>query len=228
MALDIPRIKALLFDVDGTLRDTDEQYVARFARWLHLVKFILPGRDPNRAARRMVMRIETPANFFFSLPDRLGIDDEMAAFGDWLHKRRSRETEHKFLIIPEVQDTLRNLTGHYPMAVVTARGHRGTVAFLDHYGIREHFKHVATAQTCKRTKPRPDPILWVADQLNLPPEACLMIGDTTVDMIAGKSAGAQTVGVLSGFGEEEELRAKGADLILPSVADLPPLLLSNT
>jgi phosphoglycolate phosphatase len=228
MPLDIPRIKALLFDVDGTLRDTDDQYVARFARWLHLVRFILPDRDANRAARRMVMRIETPANFLFSLPDRLGIDDEIAAFGDWLHKRRSRETKHEFLIIPKVQETLVQLAEHFPIAVVTARGHRGTIAFLDHYGITKHFKRIATAQTSKRTKPSPDPILWVAEQLNLPPEACLMIGDTTVDMIAGKSAGAQTVGVLSGFGEEEELRAKGADLILPSVADLAPLLLANT
>jgi phosphoglycolate phosphatase len=49
-----------------------------------------------------------------------------------------------------------------------------------------------------------------------------MIGDTTVDILAGRSAGAQTVGVLCGFGEEPELRRLGADLILertPLLAD---------
>ena len=64
----------------------------------------------------------------------------------------------------------------------------------------------------------------MAENVGVKPENCLMIGDTTVDMRAGVAAGAQTVGVLSGFGEEEELRKTGADLILNSVADLPAVL----
>jgi len=52
-----------------------------------------------------------------------------------------------------------------------------------------------------------------------------MIGDTTVDVRAAKSAGAQTVGVLCGFGNEGELRRIGADLILPSTADVEKVLL---
>jgi phosphoglycolate phosphatase len=49
---------------------------------------------------------------------------------------------------------------------------------------------------------------------------CLMIGDTTVDMRAGKAAGAQTVGVLCGFGERPELERTGANLILESTPEL--------
>ena len=49
---------------------------------------------------------------------------------------------------------------------------------------------------------------------------CLMVGDTAVDIRAGKAAGAQTAGVLCGFGEEKELRRAGAGLILSSTADL--------
>ena len=56
--------------------------------------------------------------------------------------------------------------------------------------------------------------------MGVAPESCLMIGDTTVDMRAGKSAGAQTMGVLCGFGEEGELRRTGADAILKSTAEL--------
>jgi phosphoglycolate phosphatase-like HAD superfamily hydrolase len=47
-----------------------------------------------------------------------------------------------------------------------------------------------------------------------------MIGDTTVDILAGKSAGAQTVGLLCGFGTETELRKAGADLIVPDLSEL--------
>jgi phosphoglycolate phosphatase-like HAD superfamily hydrolase len=57
------------------------------------------------------------------------------------------------------------------------------------------------------------------------PEECLMIGDTTVDIYAGRAAGAQTVGVLCGFGEEKELRRAGADLILPTTTELERYLL---
>lgn len=51
-----------------------------------------------------------------------------------------------------------------------------------------------------------------------------MVGDTTVDIRAGKAAGAQTAGVLSGFGHARELQSAGADLILPSAADLLEVL----
>ncbi len=51
-----------------------------------------------------------------------------------------------------------------------------------------------------------------------------MIGDTTVDIQAGRAAGAQTIGVLCGFGEEEELRRKGADMILTETAEVIQVL----
>ena len=63
--------------------------------------------------------------------------------------------------------------------------------------------------------------------MGVEPAECLMIGDTTVDMRAGKSAGAQTVGVLCGFGEEDELWHKGADVILKSTPELANLLLKQ-
>jgi N-acetyl-D-muramate 6-phosphate phosphatase len=54
-----------------------------------------------------------------------------------------------------------------------------------------------------------------------------MVGDTPIDIRAGRAAGAQTIGVLCGFGEREELLRAGADLILDSTADLPTVLLKN-
>ncbi len=225
MPLDIKRIQALCFDVDGTLRDTDDQYMLRFARWLRPFRFLFPDRDTNKPARWLVTTAETPANFIFGLPDRFGIDDELAAVGDWLHRKGLLKAHKEFMIIPGTIESLTALGQHYPQAVVTARGQRGTLAFLEHYQLSSHFQAIATAQTAKRTKPKPDPILWAAARTGVPPENCLMIGDTTVDIQAGKAAGAQTVGVLCGFGEAAELKRAGADLILPSIAELPALLL---
>jgi phosphoglycolate phosphatase len=71
-----------------------------------------------------------------------------------------------------------------------------------------------------RLKPHPAPLRHAAAQLNIPIQNCLMVGDTTVDVLAGRRAGAQSVAVLCGFGERRELERAGAHLILDSTAEL--------
>jgi phosphoglycolate phosphatase len=110
------------------------------------------------------------------------------------------------------------------MAVVSARDEHGTMAFLEQFDLVKYFDVIITGLSAERTKPYPDPVLLAAKKMNVAPENCLMIGDTTVDMRAGKSAGTQTVGVLCGFGEEPELRRMGADMILKDTSKLAGVL----
>ena len=218
MQLDLARVRALCFDVDGTLSDTDDLYTARVTRLLPRFLF----RDPERVARRFVMWIESPGNALMGIPDRFGLDDELAAVVNWMYRHR-RKRWKRYLLIPGVDAMLAQLHGRFPMAVVSARDERGTRAFLDHFNLTRYFDVVVTALTAAHTKPYPDPIIYAAQKMGVAPESCLMIGDTTVDMRAGKSAGAQMVGVLCGFGEEEELTRTGADAILKSTAEVGEL-----
>jgi beta-phosphoglucomutase-like phosphatase (HAD superfamily) len=119
---------------------------------------------------------------------------------------------------------LAQLHGRFPMAVVSARGVRNTHAFLKQFELTPYFQSVVTALTCEHTKPYPDPVLYAARQMGVPPENCLMIGDTTVDILAGIAAGAQTAGVLCGFGQHTELRRAGAHVILPATPLLTEIL----
>ena len=98
--------------------------------------------------------------------------------------------------------------------------------FLEQFNLHPFFDFIVTAHTCEYTKPYPHPIIWAARQMNVQPEECLMIGDTTVDIRAAKAAGAQSVGVLCGFGQENELNQSGADLILGSTSLLADILLT--
>ena len=219
MSLDLTRVKALCFDVDGTLSDSDDLYA-------QMVSFLFPRilfKDPNQSARRFVMWIEAPGNALLSLADRLAIDDEMTAIIDWMSRHRIRSPK-KFLLVPGVGEMLKQLHGHYPMAVVSARDESGTMAFLEQFGLVKYFDTIITNLSAEHTKPYPDPILLAAKRMNVAPENCLMIGDTTVDIRAGKSAGAQTVGVLCGFGEESELRNMGADMVLENTPMLVELI----
>jgi len=225
MPLALSRIQAICFDVDGTLRDTDDQYTARFAKLFRPFRLLLPGRDADKFARWFVMTVESPANWVFSIPDRLNLDDEFARLGEWFNRKHK---DRHYLLIDGVREMLADLSIRYPLAVVSARPRRGTVDFLDHFGLTPYFKCVASGQTAPRTKPFPDPILWAAKQMGVKPEQCLMVGDTTVDIRAGKAAKAQTVGVLCGFGERAELKRAGVDLILEGTWELGRVLLNES
>jgi HAD superfamily hydrolase (TIGR01509 family) len=226
MPLDASRIRALCFDIDGTLRDTDDQYVARLERYLKPLRIFFPTHRISRMARWLVMQLEGPGNFLISLPDRMGFDEFVWKLMQRFASQRDNK-QGRHAIIAGAQTTLEMLADRFPMAVVTARSHRATVDFLHYSGLSDHLTCIASALTTKRGKPHPAPILWAAQQMNVPPEACLMIGDTKMDILAGKAAGAQTVGVLSGFGTEKELRNCGADEILGSIRELLPLILQN-
>lgn len=222
MALDISRIKALCFDVDGTLSDTDDLYVHKIARFFPRFLF----KDPQHAARRFVMWVEAPGNALLGLTDTIGLDDEIAAIVEWISRHQKRQSK-TFWLIPGVDKMLARLQGYYPMAIVSARDEDGTMRFLKQFDLEKYFDVVVTGQSAEHTKPYPDPILLAAKRMNIKPEDCVMIGDTTVDMRAGKSAGTQIVGVLCGFGEEPELRRKGANLIVKSTSELADVLLEN-
>lgn len=224
MSLDLSKIQALCFDVDGTLNDTDDQYVEKAAQYFKLLRFLLPGHDYKLAARRFVMWAEAPGNLLLGMPDMLGLDDELAKVSHWISQHHKARIRH-FLPVAGIQQMLEKLYPHYPMSVVSARDETTSREFLRQVGIEQYFISVAGAQTVARTKPYPDPIFWAAQKMGVAPENCLMIGDTTVDIQAGKAAGAQTVGVLCGFGEEEELRRRGANEIVQSTPQLVELLL---
>lgn len=220
MPLNTSRVAGLIFDMDGTLSDTDDQMVDRLTQLLRPLRPLLPGKNAQAVARWLVMAVETPGNFIYGIPDRLGLDDKL----DYLHNAIIRcsksQTHPHFRIITGVEAMLANLAARYPLALVSVRDRRGTNAFIEQYHLAPFFKAVATSLTCRRTKPFPDPLLWAAEQMGVPATGCVMIGDTAVDVRAGKAAGAQTVGVLCGFGTMNELLRVGADAIIQSTADL--------
>ena len=223
MPLDISRVKALCFDVDGTLSDTDDYYANKIAAFLPPFLF----RDPVHTARRLVMWIESPGNALLGFADRIGIDDEMVALIDWLNRHRKSPLK-KYLIVPGVEEMFKLMQGRYPMAVVSARDEKSTMRFLTQFDLCNYFEVIVTGLSAPHTKPYPDPIFLAAQRMGVQPHECVMIGDTTVDMRAGKAAGAQTIGVLCGFGEEPELRQLGADLILKSTGDLTAVFNEQT
>jgi phosphoglycolate phosphatase len=226
MPFDPTRVRAICFDVDGTLSDTDDQLVGQIAEFFDRL-LLMSGKSAKRLARRLVMDAESPVNTVYGLADRLGIDDELAQVRNYLDRLKTTEpapTEH--LVVPGIAAMIRTLAAHYPMCAISTGGAERVEDFFEHFGIRAPFTALITAQTTERMKPYPDPVLYAAERMGVAPEDCVMIGDTVVDILAGKSAGAQTIGVLCGFGTEDELRRDGADHIVDMTTEVVDLLLT--
>jgi N-acetyl-D-muramate 6-phosphate phosphatase len=219
MSINLSRVKGLCFDVDGTLSDTDDAWVSSLTKTFANVPFVFRKRDPKLVARRLILTAETPMNSVFHLFDHLSLDDEIAKFYSWVSQRRTHK-KSSFLIMNGARQVLETLSIKYPLTVVSARDQASTMRFIHQFELEFFFSDVVTAQTCEYTKPFPHPVLYAANSMGLSAENCVMIGDTTVDILAGKAAGAQTIGVLCGFGTEKELRKAGADLVLPELVNV--------
>ncbi len=214
-------IQAILFDMDGTLIDTDNQAVAKVARWL---RPFLGQRSP-RLARWLVMKFESPTNALITLADALHLDEPLKWFTTWQQSRRKDPFIANFAMIPGVLEMLHAIPEQVQLGIVTTRSRHQIEGFLAQFpDIAPRFEVTCGSQDTRRLKPHPSPIQEAARRLNLPESVCLMVGDTTVDMHSARRAGAWRVGVLCGFGQEGELRRAGAQLILRSTADLAEFL----
>ena len=213
-------IRAILFDLDGTLLDTDDMLVERWAGRLDRVPLLRRLYKGQRLARRVVMAIETPMNALITLLDILGLDEKFFALSDWVRLILGQRTPAQYVAIEGAVQFIRELSTTYDLAIITTRSRVDTSVFLKAFGLIDCFEVIVTRQDVKRLKPHPEPVRQAAEKLGLPPEQCVIVGDTTVDVQAGKRAGALTVGVLCGFGERPELERLQPNLLLETTTQL--------
>jgi len=213
-------IDAILFDLDGTLVETDDDVVEALARRLRVIRWLLPRRDPRRVARRLLMAFEGPTNRFLGLLDRVGLDDDFFGLGNRLQSLRGVDAPLNFRPVAGVGEALRDLHDRYYLAIVTTRSRQEAQAFLKQQGLTDVVQVVTGRDDTWRIKPHPSPVRHTAEKLGVSVERCLMVGDTTVDIRAARAAGARSVGVLCGFGDRKELEHAGAERIVETTCDL--------
>jgi HAD superfamily hydrolase (TIGR01549 family) len=214
-------IKAVLFDMDGTLIDTDNVDVAKWAR--RIARIYRSPMTVRKNARRLVMALETPMNALFTVLDAVGLDTPVVRL--LIRLQGGTDQEDTMPPVAGVAELIEQLADRYRLGIVSTREVCESEKFLTSLGVREHFEVIAGRDTTWRIKPHPQPVRYAADKLGIDPKHCLMVGDTTVDAKAGLRAGAWTVSVLCGYGERAELERTGTHLILEHTTQLRDLLL---
>ncbi len=95
-----------------------------------------------------------------------------------------------------------------------------TLTILEGLGLRSHFAVVLGGDSLPERKPAPQPLLEAARRCGRAPAECVMVGDSRVDVLAGRAAGMVTCGFVAGFKGRAELVAAGADVLIERFGEL--------
>jgi HAD superfamily hydrolase (TIGR01509 family) len=125
--------------------------------------------------------------------------------------------------LPGILDTLEKLSKKAKLSVITMRyvPKEKVIQELERFGLVKYFHEVMTALNTNEPKPSPEALVKCSNRMGIPTCRCAFVGDSVIDVRAGKAAGTRTVAVLSGIFSLEELKRENPDLILENVNRLP-------
>lgn len=180
------KYSTILFDLDGTLINTNELILASFEHTFDI-------HCPNQFTREDVIPIMGEPlrdQMHFFDPDQA---DEMVKT-----YRRFNETEHDNFVeqFPHVLTCLEKLHQYgITMGIISNKRRIAVEQGLKLFGIDKWMKLTICANEAKRNKPHPDMLLLAMDQLQVSAKETLMVGDSRYDIFAAQRAGVDSVGV---------------------------------
>lgn len=188
-------IKAVLFDLDGTLIDTAPDFVSVLNRLLAedgrpTLSEALIRSEVSNGARAMV-------RLGFGIgPGEPGFDDQLKRFLDRYADHLAEDT----CLFSGMDQVLAQLEAqHMPWGIVTNKPERFTTPVLAGLGLAERTGPVICPDHVRERKPDPEGLLLAAAQLGLAPQHCVYVGDHLRDIEAGRRAGMVTVGARYGY-----------------------------
>jgi HAD superfamily hydrolase (TIGR01549 family) len=208
------RRRAILFDIDGTLVDSNDAHVEAWQK-----AFAAEGYAFSRSEIHAQVGKGGDNLVPSLLPDvPPEIQERLAQAEGDLYKREYLKRVEPF---PGAREILKDLVERGHTIVLASSASRSEV---DHYVQLLDAEGLLSGTTSKddvgRSKPCPDIFTAALAQTGGPPESAIVIGDTPYDMLAARRACVDSIAVLSGGFEEEELLSCGPKAIYHDVADL--------
>lgn len=214
-------VKAVIFDLDGTLLDTLEDlanacnYALKSCGFkVHEVKdytrFVGNGRY------KLIERI-VPDKY---KEDKEVIDKVLGLFDEYYEKHMVDMTKPYDGIIKMIEELKAK---NIKIAVVSNKPHEFAVEVVRRY-FGDTFEITYGQRPNHPTKPDPKTVYEVIELLNVEKNECIYVGDSDVDVNTAKNAGVKSVGVSWGFRGEGELREAGAEYIIKNPIEIIELL----
>ncbi len=207
-----------LFDVDGTIFDSQNVIVDGFTRAFHEAGY----EAPSRARILRSVGLSLPLAIADMRPDFDGASiDNLAS-----HYVHQVSDKHKDTLpfFEGMEALIHRLSAvdHLWMGVATGKNRRGLDPLLETHGLYNAFPIKQTPDQ-HPSKPAPDMVLEVLSRYAIEPERAVMIGDTVFDMEMGKNAGVRTIGVSWGYHDDDALQPF-ADVIVKTADEIEDVM----
>jgi len=211
------RLRLVVFDMDGTLIDSQHHIVASMARAFSQNGFAAP--DPAQVRAGVGLPLE--AIFRSLLPGQAPEVYErlVVAYRDDHRDRLDRGERHEPLM-PGAREAVERLdAAGYLIALATGKGSRGARHALEVHGLIDYFVSIQTANTAPG-KPHPGMLLQAMDEAGVEARDTVMVGDTVYDLELARNASVASVGVTWGYHERDALYSYGAGALIDHFDDL--------
>jgi len=208
-------VRAILFDIDGTLIDTVEliTQALNYTYCKHL------GIELPKEELRRLIGLPLKAQMHY-LDERVGhpVDHEAMERDERDYYERHRALER---VLPEVVEAVREAHRRgYRVALVTSKNREELSSVLPRLNLDSVVDTVISADDSPRPKPAPDPVLSALQRLQVRPDEAVFIGDTVFDITSGRAAGVQVGAVGWGAHLPEDLKAAQPDYYFETPNDL--------
>ena len=212
----------VIFDVDGTLIDSQHMIVSAMNRAFADVGLVAPSREETLSI--VGLSLETAMRALVKEePDVHAVPLTEAYKAAFFDLRQSKD--HHEPLFPGALDVLDRLAAREDvvLGVATGKSRRGVQAIMDLHGLHGRFATIQTADD-HPSKPHPSMVAAAVTETGVLPQHAIMLGDTTYDMEMGRAAGARAIGVSWGYHESKALQAAGAETVLARFDDFDALI----
>ena len=198
-------IKAVLFDMDGLMVDTESLATEAF---IHSAK--KQGYDMTKEETLSVLGFTTKSIYefwenYFKNSDVSGkqlVDDHYKYIENILFTTGPRK-------MPYIEELLKYLKeSNYKVAVASSSNMNHIINNMEKTGLKKYIDEFASGAEVENGKPAPDVFLLAAERLGVKPEECLVLEDSKAGVIAGSSAGAKVIMVPDMFKPDEECKER--------------------
>ena len=219
-AIRLSRMKAMIFDFDGTLAVLNIDFSAMRERVFELIRRF--GVEEEAIRERYLLEIIDEVYPLLRKKNPSGAEEFYKEAHRILCEIELRAAEEGRLI-PEVEGTLKFLREKKMKVGIVTRNCEDAVRKI-FPRINECCDIFISRNSIKRVKPHPDHLNSAMKALNVSAKDAVMIGDHILDIQAGKRVGMRTIGVLTGRTKREEFEKAGADYILKEVSEICGLI----
>jgi len=219
-------LRLVVFDVDGTLVDSQQQILAAMGAAFQALDYPMPSRSEVLS----IVGLSLPVAVATLAPDLSDAAQAELVNGykhSFMTTRQNGGAQAHAPLYPYAREMIARLSSApgLLMGVATGKSRRGLDHLLESHALQDVF---VTQQVADHhpSKPHPSMLHTCLSDTGVRAEHSVMIGDTEFDIEMGRAAGFHTIGVSWGYHDRARLHAGGADQIIDDFRALPEVLFS--